>query len=164
MCLKGRIVPPHKKCIRLISVICAAIPDIKLWAETKVRCTIKDWCNFNRFNTVLNGEILLNLIRKTKCLTDKFQSCFCFCISNTKYIATFCFCSGNTIGILTDNVLVATCNLSCLCIPVPNAVVEWLQSCYFCVQDVEKLWFWMCLRQVQCCVIFACFKLCFWCF
>ena len=33
-----------------------------------------------------------------------------------------------------------------------------IQSCYFCVQDVEKLWFWMCLRQVayQCCVIFAC--------
>ena len=24
-----------------------------------------------------------------------------------------------------------------------------IQSCYFCVQDVKKLWFWMCLRQVS---------------
>jgi len=24
-----------------------------------------------------------------------------------------------------------------------------IQSCYFCAQDVEKLWFWMCLRQVS---------------
>jgi len=22
-----------------------------------------------------------------------------------------------------------------------------IQSCYFCVQDVEKLWFWMCFKQ-----------------
>jgi len=52
-------------CVRL-SVICAAIPDIKLRAETKVRYTIKNWCNFNRFNTILNDEIFLNLIRKMK--------------------------------------------------------------------------------------------------
>ena len=24
-----------------------------------------------------------------------------------------------------------------------------IQSCYFCIQDVEKLWFWMCLRHVS---------------
>ena len=24
-----------------------------------------------------------------------------------------------------------------------------IQSCYFCVLDVEMLWFWMCLRQVS---------------
>jgi len=24
-----------------------------------------------------------------------------------------------------------------------------IQSCYFCVRDVEILWFWMCLRQVS---------------
>ena len=24
-----------------------------------------------------------------------------------------------------------------------------IQSCYFCVLDVEKLWFWMCIRQVS---------------
>jgi len=39
-------------------------------------------------------------------------------------MVTFYFCVGRTIGILTDNVLVATYNLSCLCIPVSNAVVE----------------------------------------
>jgi len=36
----------------------------------------------------------------------------------------FHFCIGKTIDILTDNVLVATYNLSCLYIPVSNAVVE----------------------------------------
>jgi len=104
-------VPPHTRCVRL-SVICAAIPDIKLRAETKVCCTIKNWCNFNRLNTIPNGEILLNLIRKMKYLTDQFQLCFCFCISNTNYIAiaTFYFCTGNTTGTLTDNVLDGTYN------------------------------------------------------
>jgi len=33
------------------------------------------------------------------------------------------FCIVNTIGILTDNLLVATYALSCLCIPVFDAVV-----------------------------------------
>jgi len=42
------------------------------------------WCNFKRFNTILNIENLLNLIRKMKYLTDQFQLCFCFCIGNTK--------------------------------------------------------------------------------
>jgi len=37
--------------------------------------------------------------------------------------ATFYFCIGNTIGILTDNLLVATYALSCLCISVSNAFV-----------------------------------------
>jgi len=36
-----------------------------------------------RFNNILNGEILLNLIRKMKYLTDHFQLCS-FCIGNTK--------------------------------------------------------------------------------
>jgi len=65
-------------------VICAANPDIKLQAEIKVRYTIKNWCNFNRFNTTLNDEILLNLVRKMKYLADQFQLCFCIRISNTK--------------------------------------------------------------------------------
>jgi len=34
------------------------------------------------------------------------------------------FCIGNKIGILTDNVIVATYVLSCLCIPASHAVVE----------------------------------------
>jgi len=33
------------------------------------------------------------------------------------------FCIGNKIGILTDNLLVATYALSCICIPVSNTVV-----------------------------------------
>jgi len=47
------------------------------------------WCNFNRFNTILNYEILLNLIGKMKYLTDQFQLCFCFCIGNTKQLYLF---------------------------------------------------------------------------
>jgi len=41
-------------------------------------------CNFKRFNTISNSEILLNLKRKLKYFTDEFQLCFCFCIGNTK--------------------------------------------------------------------------------
>jgi len=43
-------------------------------------------------------------------------------------VAMFYLCIGNTTGILTDNLLVATYALSCLCIPVSNAVVEWVVS------------------------------------
>jgi len=44
--------------------------------------TIKNWCNFKRFNTNLG----LNLIRKVKYLTDEFQLCLSFCIGSTKYL------------------------------------------------------------------------------
>jgi len=44
----------------------------------------KNWCNFKFIGIILNSEILLNLVRKMKYLTDKFQLCFCFCIGNTK--------------------------------------------------------------------------------
>jgi len=51
----------------------------------KVRATpLKNLGNFKRFNTIPNSEILLNLIRKMKYLTDQFQLCFCFCIGNAK--------------------------------------------------------------------------------
>jgi len=53
----------------------------------------------------------MSLVHKMKYLTAQFQLCFCFCI-------------GNTIGILADNLLVATYPLSCLSILVPNAVAE----------------------------------------
>jgi len=46
--------------------------------------TIKNWCNFERLNTILDSEILLNLIRIMKYLADQIQLCFCFCIGNTK--------------------------------------------------------------------------------
>ena len=37
-----------------------------------------------------------------------------------------------------------------------------IQWCYFCVQDVEKLWYWMCLRHVSmlCHFCSACFSSC----
>jgi len=80
-------------------------------------------------------------------------------------IAIFYFCIGNTIGILTDNVLAATYNLSCLWIPVSHAVVEWFFSQ---VTSVFKMWkscdFECVQDRYQCCVIFACFKLRSWCF
>jgi len=45
---------------------------------------LKNWCNFKRFTTILNSEILLNLKGKMKYLIDQYQLCFCFCIGNTK--------------------------------------------------------------------------------
>jgi len=51
--------------------------------------TIKNWCNLKLFNTIQNSEILLNLIRKVKCLTDQYQLCFCFCTGNTKQLYLF---------------------------------------------------------------------------
>ena len=48
-----------------------------------VRATpLKNLSNFKRFNTIPNSEILLNLIRKMKYLTNQFQ--LCFCIGNVK--------------------------------------------------------------------------------
>ena len=44
--------------------------------------TIKNLGSFKRFNTIPNSEILLNLIRKMKYLTDQLQ--LCFCIGNAK--------------------------------------------------------------------------------
>jgi len=120
----------------------------------------KNWCYFKRFNTILNSEILPNLMRKMKYLTDKFQLCFCFCVGNTKQL--YFFCIGNTIGILTaDDMLVAAYALSCLCIPVSNAVVKWVFSH---VTSVFKMWkscdFECVWDRYQCCVIFACFSSC----
>jgi len=45
---------------------------------------LKNLGNFKRFNTIPNSEILLNLIRKMKYSTDRFQLRFCFCIGNAK--------------------------------------------------------------------------------
>jgi len=69
----------------------------------------------------------------------------------------------NRIGILTNHLLVATYFLSCFCIPVSNAVVEWV-----CSQNkptsVFKMWkgcdFECVQDRYQCCVIFACFLSC----
>jgi len=46
--------------------------------------TIKNLGIFKRFNTIPNREILLNLMRKMKYLTDQFQLCFYICIGNAK--------------------------------------------------------------------------------
>ena len=39
------------------------------------------WCNFKRFNTILNSEILLNFLHKMIYVTDKFKLCFCFALA-----------------------------------------------------------------------------------
>jgi len=73
------------------------------------------------------------------------------------------FCNGNTIGILTDNWLVATYALFCLCIPVSNAAVEWVFSHVTSVFKIWKLCDFKCVKdRYQRCVIFACFKVCSW--
>jgi len=53
-------------------------------------------------------------------------NCFVFALTTLNTVATFYFCIGNTVGILTDNLLVATYaySFSCLRIPVSNAVAE----------------------------------------
>ena len=78
-------------------------------------------CNFKRFNTILNSEIVLNLIGKIKYLTDQFQLCFFFTLVTLN--CRIYFYIGNIIGILTaDNLLVAAYALSCLCVPVSSEI------------------------------------------
>jgi len=68
-------------------------------------------------------------------------------------------CIVNTIGIVTDNLLVASCALSCLCIPVSNAVAEWVFSV---VTSMFKIWSSSDLECVwdkhPCCVFLPIFK------
>jgi len=74
---------------------------------------------------ILNSEILLNLIHTQneifgRSISTVFLFLHCAALNSYTYI-----CVGNTIGILTaDNLQVAAYALSCLCIPVSNAVVE----------------------------------------
>ena len=64
--------------------------DTHVCVQENVRATpLNNWCNFKRFNAILNSEILLNLLRKMKCLTDQFQLFCCFCIGNTKQLYLF---------------------------------------------------------------------------
>jgi len=77
------------------------------------------------------------------------------------WIAIFHFCIGNTIGILADNLLVAAYALSCLCIPVFKAVVEYVFSHDSLVFKMKKSCDFECVwDRYQCCVIFACFLSC----
>jgi len=39
------------------------------------------WCNFKRFNTILNSEILLNLIRKMKYFRNQLHCVFVFALA-----------------------------------------------------------------------------------
>ena len=109
--------------------------------------------NFKHFNTLPNSEILLNLIRKMKYVTDQFQLCF-FCIGNAKLIYFISALATQLASLRT------TCWLLRIVCLVFALMSIRIQSWYFCVQDEEKLWFWMCLRQYQCCAIFACFLGC----
>jgi len=67
-----------------------------------------------------------------------------------------CFYIINTIDILTaDNLLVAAYASSCLCIPVSNAVVEWVCSSVTSVFKMEKLFacFLSCVHGVFNCPV-----------
>jgi len=56
-----------------------------------------------------------------KCLTDQFQLCFCFCIGNTKQPYLFLHWQHNWRSYSRQ---LASCYaLSCLCIPLSNAVL-----------------------------------------
>ena len=86
------------------------------------------WCNFKRFNNILNSKILMNLIRKRKYLADQLQLCFCFCISNTKYLYfIFALELYNLLHGLIDRVfdydLYWRTRACLLCIPVPPSTV-----------------------------------------
>ena len=128
--------------------------------ENMCATPLKVLCNFNGFNTIPIWEILLNLRRKMKYLTDQLQLRFCFCIGNTKQLY-FYLCIGNTVGILKDNLLVATYALSCLCIPVSNEVAEWVFSDVTSMfkmwnsSDIECVW-----DKYPCCVLMPVFLSC----
>jgi len=62
----------RKQPVLMTFQIPAPIPTPKLVCRKKF-VPHHYWCNFNRFNTILNNEILLNLIGKMKYLTDQFQ-------------------------------------------------------------------------------------------
>jgi len=44
------------------------------------------WCNFKRFNTILNSKILHKLTRKMKYLTDQLQLLFFALATPNSYI------------------------------------------------------------------------------
>jgi len=51
------------------------------------------WCNFKRFNTILNSEILLNLIRKMKYLTGQLHLLFVFALAMPNSYILFLHCN-----------------------------------------------------------------------
>ena len=92
-------------------------------------CTkqLKNMGNFKRFNTIPNKEILLNLIRKMKYLTDQFFNCvFVFALAtlNSCILSLHWQHNWHSYGQLA----VATCVLSCLCISIHmwrNRLAAW---------------------------------------
>jgi len=94
-------------------------------------------------------------------LTDQFQLFFCFCIGNTKnsYIL-FWHWQHNWHSYRQ----LATYALSCLCIPISSAVVEWvfsqITSVFWCGK-VVILNVWQVTILCHFCLFF---KLCSWCF
>jgi len=54
------------------------------------------WCNFKRFDTVLNSKMLLNLIRKMKYLTGQLQLVFVFALATPNSYILFLHCNSTT--------------------------------------------------------------------
>jgi len=53
-------------------------------------------CNCKRFNTILNSNIFLNLIRKMKYLTDQLQLVFVFALATPNSYILFLHCNFTT--------------------------------------------------------------------
>jgi len=51
------------------------------------------WCNFKRFNTILNSKLFLNLIPKMKYLTDQLQLVFVFALATPNSYILFLHCN-----------------------------------------------------------------------
>jgi len=54
------------------------------------------WCNFKRFNTILNSKTLLNLMRKMKYLTYQLQPVFVFALAILNSYILFLHCNFTT--------------------------------------------------------------------
>jgi len=98
--------------------------------------SLNNWCNFKRFNTIPNMKFCWILYAKLNFWQIKFSCVFVFALATLN--SNIYFCIGNKIGILTDNLLVATYALSCPCIPVSHAVVEWFFSHVISVFKMRK--------------------------
>ena len=98
-----------------------------------------------------------------KYLTDQFELCFCFCIGSTKQLYFIFVMATQLASVQTTCQLLYA--LSCLCIPVSNAVVN--------EQSVMSLLFSRCGKvvilnlfktDINVVLFFPVFQMCSWCF
>ena len=105
-----------------------------MWHERSYR----NVCNISFLPFYLAVIFITRLFSTSAFRVPNFNCVFVFALATLN--AYIHLCIGNTIGILSDNLLVATYALSCLCIPVYNAVAEWVFSHVSHVTSVFKMW------------------------